>query len=80
MPAHLPRQRIEEEHTQEQLIDLVYGVFERAFTADRPDRGLELLRTSLQGLDTSALKSLVYRLGLETEPVEEDAPETRPSG
>jgi hypothetical protein len=80
MPTHPPRKTIEGEHTQEQLIDLVYGVFERAFAADGPERGLELLRTTLQGLDASALKGLIYSLGLDTEPAQEDARETRPSG
>ena len=80
MPTHPPHGEIEKEHTQEQLIDLVYGVFERTFAANGPERGLELLRTTLQGLDIRALRDLVYRLGLDTEPVQEDARETRAGG
>lgn len=80
MPAHEPRPKIERERNQEELVDLVYGVFERAFAADGPERGLGLLREALQGLDSGALKSLIYSLGLETEPVQEDARETRESG
>ena len=80
MPAHEPRPEIERERNQGELVDLVYGVFERAFAADGPERGLELLREALQGLDLGALRSLVYSLGLDTEPVQEDTKETREGG
>ena len=80
MPAHTPRGKSEGEHTQEQLVNLVYGVLERAFAADGPERGLKLLHTSLQGLDARALRDLVHSLGLDTEPVQEDARETRAEG
>jgi hypothetical protein len=80
MTAHEPRPQIERERDQGELVDLVYGVFERTFAADGPERGLGLLREALQSLDAGALHSLVYRMGLDTEPVQEDTKETREGG
>jgi hypothetical protein len=65
--------------SREHLIRLLVGQIERTFSVNGPDQALQQVAHLLRGLDEPALRTLVYRQGLQsedelTEPEEDSRP------